>query len=275
MTYDAPKRPLLRYFGGKWRIAPWILSHLSPHRVYVEPYGGGASILLRKPRSYGEIYNDLDGEIVNLFRVVRDHGKELSRVVLLTPFAREEFAGSYEPSEDPIEQARRTLVRSSMGFGADGMTGIWHTGFRSNCKRRGTTPAKDWTGIPKVISDVCCRLAGVVIENRDATEVMAANDSPETLHYCDPPYPWGVRAKRERSTRPHGYRCEMTDDEHLVMLDFLDGLKGDVVLSGYDCPMYAERLAGWARFERSALADGARERTEVLWCKRKSNGTLL
>lgn len=82
------KRPLLRYHGGKWKLAPWILRHLPPHRVYVEPFGGGGSVLLQKPRSYAEVYNDLDGEIVNLFRVARERGEELAQAVELTPFAR-------------------------------------------------------------------------------------------------------------------------------------------------------------------------------------------
>src|SRR5690606_6837914 len=97
-------RPIIRYHGGKWRIAPWIISHFPEHRVYVEPFGGGGSVLLRKPRSYAEVYNDLDGEIVNLFRVARDCGDELIRSVELTPFARDEFMLAYEETEDPIEQ---------------------------------------------------------------------------------------------------------------------------------------------------------------------------
>src|SRR5574337_272680 len=93
-----PKRPLLRYHGGKWKLAPWILRHLPPHRVYVEPFGGGASVLLQKPRSYAEVYNDLDGEVVNLFIMARERGEELAQAIELTPFAREEFELSYRPA---------------------------------------------------------------------------------------------------------------------------------------------------------------------------------
>src|SRR6266576_1049473 len=102
------ERPILRYHGGKFVLAPWIISHFPEHRVYVEPYGGAASVLLRKERSYAEVYNDLDSEIVNLFRVARDNGKELIRVLALTPFAREEYQAAWEATDDPLEQARRT-----------------------------------------------------------------------------------------------------------------------------------------------------------------------
>src|ERR1019366_6851067 len=101
-----PRRPIVRYHGGKWMLAPWIISHFPPHQIYVEPFGGGGSVLLRKSRCFAEIYNDLDGEIVNVFRVARDHGPELLRRMELTPFSRVEFFDSYEPTEDPIEQAR-------------------------------------------------------------------------------------------------------------------------------------------------------------------------
>jgi DNA adenine methylase len=91
-------------------LAEWIISNFPPHRVYVEPFGGAASVLLQKRRTYSEVYNDLGGELVNLFTVVRDRGLELVKVLELTPFAREEYARSFELSEDPLEQARRTVV---------------------------------------------------------------------------------------------------------------------------------------------------------------------
>ncbi|MFG8489773.1 DNA adenine methylase, partial [Pseudomonas aeruginosa] len=99
------RRPILRYHGGKWKLAPWIIQHLAPHHTYVEPFGGAASVLLRKARSYAEIYNDLDGDVVNLFRVARDHGEELRQALALTPFAREEFEASYVETTDPLERA--------------------------------------------------------------------------------------------------------------------------------------------------------------------------
>lgn len=137
----APKRPIVRYHGGKWKLAPWITSHFPAHRVYVEPFGGGGSVLIRKPRSYAEVYNDLDHEIVNVFRVARDRGAELQRALELTPFSRDDFILSYEPADDPLEQARRTIARSFMGFGSAAACGEI-SGFRANSSRSGTTPVR-------------------------------------------------------------------------------------------------------------------------------------
>lgn len=254
-----PERPILRYHGGKWLLAPWIISHFPEHRVYVEPFGGGASVLLQKPRAYGEVYNDLDGEIVNLFRVVRDHGNELEGLLKMTPFARDEFLDSYEPSDDPLEQARRTMARSFMGFGSAAASGA-KTGFRANSNRSGTTPSHDWANFPRNIAPIMDRLRGVVIENKDALKVMLQHDTPETLHYVDPPY---VPETRDKGG---DYRHEMTEEQHGELSDTLRELKGMVVLSGYACDLYDLGLyASWFRVERPALADGARPRTEVLW----------
>lgn len=259
-----PERPILRYHGGKWLLAPWILSHFPEHRVYVEPFGGAASVLLQKPRSYGEVYNDLDGEIVNLFSVVRDHGEQLERALTLTPFARDEFLLAYEPCEDRVEQARRTMARSFMGFGSTAASGA-KTGFRSNSNRSGTTPAHDWAHYPKNIAPIMERLRGVVIENKDAREVMLQHDGEQTLHYVDPPYVFETRSVGNPYCKK-GYRHEMTDEQHRELAATLRELKGMVIVSGYACPLYDDELyAGWYRVERPALADGARPRTEVLW----------
>jgi len=252
-----PRRPILRWHGGKWRLAEWIISHIPRHRVYVEPFGGAGSVLLRKPRSYAEVYNDLDGEVVNLFRVARDHGEDLRRALELTPFSRKEFADSYLETADPIEQARRTVIRSFMGFGSNSHNKA--TGFRANSNRSGTTPAHDWRNYPDAFGDVIDRLRGVVIENRNAADVMAAHDGEETVHYVDPPY---VAATRDKG---RDYRHEMTDADHEALADTLHGLHGVVVLSGYRSEMYDALYKGWRRVDRHALADGARDRVESLW----------
>lgn len=254
---NTPTRPLLRWHGGKWILAPWIITNLPKHHVYVEPFGGAGSVLIRKPRSYAEIYNDLDGEVVNLFRVARDHGADLVRALELTPFARDEFLASYEQTKDPIEQARRTVVRSFMGFASNAHNKA--TGFRANSNRSGTTPAHDWRNYPEALAAIIDRLRGVTIENRDAISVITAHDSERTVHYVDPPYVASTRDKGD------DYRFEMDDEAHAALAAALHNVKGSVVLSGYRCDLYDHLYTGWRRIDRKALADGARDRVESLW----------
>lgn len=253
-------RPVLRYHGGKWRLGPWVISHFPAHRIYTEAFGGGASVLLRKQRSYAEVYNDLDGEIVSLFRVLRNpaQARELVRLIQLTPYAREEHRLSYLVDGDPIEQARRTLIRSFMGFGSDGIKR--QTGFRGSVTRTGTTPALDWSRMPAILEQVIERLQGVVIENMPAVDLLAKYDHPQALHYVDPPYPHATRGD------DNSYRYEMNDDDHRLLARCLRELKGTVIVSGYPCTLYDDELFfDWRRVERSTHADGARDRIEVLW----------
>ncbi|MDI6026743.1 DNA adenine methylase [Corticibacterium sp. UT-5YL-CI-8] len=252
-------RPVLRWHGGKWLLAPWIISHFPKHKVYVEPFGGAGSVLMRKERAYAEIWNDLDGEVVNIFRVLRsDQAQRLVEALRLTPFSRTEFDQAYQHSDDPIERARRLVIRSFMGFGSNGHNRV--TGFRANSNRSGTTPAHDWVNYPDALALAIQRLAGVTVENKDAKAVIAQHDGPGTLHYVDPPYVFATRADFSKD-----YAHELTDDQHAELLVFLRGLEGMVVLSGYPSPMYDAALHDWPRIEREALADGAAKRIEVLW----------
>ena len=262
-----PSRPVLRWHGGKWLLAPWIIEHFPPHRVYVEPFACPSSVLLRKQKAYCEVYNDLDDDVVNLFRLLRQSDADrLVDLIRLTPFAREEFVAAYEVCSDPLEQARRLIVRSFMGFGSGGASAN-STGFRSNSTRTGTTPAEDWGNYPEALEAVIRRMEGVIVENRPALDVMRQHDGPETLHYVDPPYLPETRSKASvgSSTPKITYRHELTVDDHVALLAALTDLSGMVILSGYPAPLYDDRLRGWQRVERAALADGARARTEVLW----------
>lgn len=265
---DEPSRPLLRWHGGKWRLAPWIIAHFPPHRIYTETFGGAASVLLRKPRAYAEVYNDLDEDLVNLFRVVRgilgSPAPSLIDYLIHTPFSRIEFEQAYEHTDDSVERARRLIVRSFMGFGSSGGMG-GSTGFRATSNRSGTTPAHDWAHYPDALERIMRRLNGVVIESRDAVTVMQAHDGPETLHYVDPPYVHATRSGGNPYCIKHKYRHELDDAGHARLLGALNDLAGMVVLSGYATPLYDDALRDWRRVETAALADGARARTEVLW----------
>ena len=273
-TTSKPERPLLRYHGGKWMLGAWIIGHFPEHRVYVEPFGGAGSVLIQKPRSYGEVYNDLDGEVVNLFRVVRERGRELIPLLELTPFSRDDYRASFERNADPLEQARRTIIRSFMGFGSNSLCRDVKSGFRSNSNRSGTTPAHDWRNYPDALVAIIDRIRGVTIENKDACECMIQHDGKDTLHYCDPPYVHSTRSTAMHGN--HGYAHEMDDADHERFSECVNSLKGMVIVSGYGCELYDRIFQGWKRTERTALADGARERTEVLWMRNvHQDGMLL
>lgn len=264
----APRRPVLRYHGGKWKLADWIIAQLPPHRIYVEPFGGGASVLMKKERSYSEVYNDKWDVVVNVFRVLRDpdQAAELCRRIILTPYARAEFdlssAADVATDGDPIERARLTLFRSHAGFGSAAANAEHSTGFRSNTTRARTTPAHDWASYPKHIADFVDRLRGVVIENRDAADCIRQHDTAETLFYVEPPYTFSTR----NVERGNGYAHELSDEDHRALAAVLHQVKGMVVLSGYPCDLYDRELyQDWQRIERAAHADGARDRVEVLW----------
>lgn len=264
-------RPVLRYHGGKFRLAPWVMRHFPPHSCYVEPFGGAAGVLLQKPRAYAEVYNDLDGDVTNFFRVLRDPVQrlELERAIALTPYARDEFVLAWEPTDDPIERARRTAVRAQMGFGSAGATKR-KTGFRIDTKRAYGTAQHLWAEYPSAIAAAGQRLTGVLIENRPALKVMEQHDSFNTLHFVDPPYMHETRVLQGGMSNARGgyYRHEMTDDDHADLLQALLRLDGMVVVSGYETDLYNDTLSGWQTRRTKARISAGRGtaiRTEVLW----------
>lgn len=257
----APHRALLRYFGGKWAIAPWVIAHLPPCRIYVEPFGGAASVLLRKPRSPIEVYNDLDEEIVGIFEVMQDPRLclELMRRLRRTPYSRVQFERAFQPSRDPVVRAQRAIVRSFQSFHHEALFNPRKTTFADARHRSGGAKSHEWATYPRGLVAISRRLRGVVIERRDALEVIRAQDTPRTLFFVDPPY---LPATRSSS----GYRCELSTDQHQALLERLKAVQGMVVLAGYPSALYDEGLKGWQRVERPHRAAGSlRPRTEVLW----------
>lgn len=184
-----------------------------------------------------------------------------------TPYSRDEFNLSFEPSDDDFERARRMIVRSFQGFGSTSANGK-KTGFRANSNRSGTTPAHDWHNYSEALDAIIERLRGVCIENKDAQLVMTANDTEETLHYVDPPYVLDTRYKGQKT---NCYNHEMINDQHEELCAFLDTLSGTVILSGYDNDLYNSILVDWHKVYRKSFADGARERTEVIWMNRNDH----
>jgi DNA adenine methylase len=262
-TRDVP-RAALHYFGGKWQLAPWIIGHMPPHRVYVEPFGGGASVLLRKPRSKVEVYNDADEEIVGIFRILQDpiQCHELFKRLRRTPYARTEFERAFQASDDPIERARRSIIRTYMSFHHEALFNPRKTTF-ANARHRhgGHCKAYEWSTYPRNLATVCRRLRGVVIECRDARRVIEDQDTADALFFVDPPYVTSTRSSSK-------YRHEMTDVDHAELLTQLRGIKGQAMVCGYASTLYDDLLRGWRRLEHrhfAASGAGAQPRTEILW----------
>jgi len=254
---DAPKRPALRYYGGKWKLAPWIISYFPEHKNYVEPCGGAASVLLQKPRSPLETYNDLDGNVVNFFRVLRDKPEELIRKIKLTPWARAEYELSLTMDGDDVERARRFFVVSVMSF--NGATDLENGRYGWKIVKGGVSEAYKLYG--KDFDLVVSRLRDVQIENRSALYVIQTYDSLDTLTYFDPPYVVSSRCQDD------GYALEWTDADHANAAELLRACAGYVVVSGYACPLYADLYEhhGWQRVDTMAQTNSGGKRVESLW----------
>lgn len=254
-------------------MAKKIVSLMHEHHCYVEPFGGAANVLLNKPPSPIEVYNDLNDEIVNFFRVLRERRDELLALLRLTPYARAEFVRCLEPSDDPLEQARRTYVKQRMGYSAiQTLTpGNW------KCSKTVTSGGKAkavnafYTGIDN-LDAIVERFRRVQIECLPATDVIKRYDGPDTLFYIDPPY-----AMESRNGNGRVYTLEMTDEEHEELASLLHSIKGKALISGYDCPLYSRLYANWDRVEFNTVAWARRKeggekrtgRTEVIWANFK------
>lgn len=260
----AIERPVVRYHGGKWRLGTWVIRNLPPHRVYTEGFGGAFSVCLRKPKAQIEVYNDLNGEMVNVFRVLRDPvmASRLADLLRYTPCSSQEFDDAHQPHPDPVEQARRTIVRGFQGHGSTGASGGKLTGWRRRLPKYNDRYSHDWATVWACVNAWADRVREIYIENRDAMAVVKQWDAPDALHYLDPPYLPDTRAD---NCRLDGYAHEMSEADHASMAIVLSSLRGMVVLSGYPSPLYDELYAGWQRIEKRAMADHGRARTECLW----------
>lgn len=246
---------ILHYPGSKWSMAEWIIEHMPPHTVYLEPFFGSGAVLFNKQPSGLETINDIDGEVVNLFKVIRDNPQELSRVVHRTPYSREEYKAAHSPADGDVERARRMLVRCWQSIRVK-------TGSISGWKCRGTADdsyrIKQWNDIPEKIEVVASRLKDVQIECRPAVDVLRRYRRDEVLIYADPPY---LLETRNGAI----YQNEMTTLDHEELLKELDSHSGPVILSGYDSPLYNELLKHWRREERQQIIENGTSRMEVLW----------
>ena len=258
-------KPPITWYGSKQRQAQHIIPLLPEHRMYAEVFGGSAAVLFANSPAEREFYNDLDGDIVNFFRVLRERGHELRDSLLLTPYARAELAEARRRiarCDDPLERARCFFVISMQSINGK-RDGGW-----SRCLVRNRTPAF-YSAIER-IANATRRLRNVQIENQDFRKLIPALDGPDVLFYLDPPYLPDTRVSK------NDYAHEMTRNDHDDLLNLVKHLKGMVVLSGYDHAIYEQGLKGWDRHEftvssRATVKGVAGKtsprthRTEVIW----------
>lgn len=257
-------RPLVRWMGSKARLASWYQEHMPAHRLYVETHGGSASVLLNKPRAPSEILNDRDRELFNLYTVVRDDklSERFIDMMLCTPFSYDELAVAQDGavSADPVERARKLIVRQAQAHGNDVRTDGSKKTFRLYVKDSGRDTAWDWVSYIHALADIINRLKGVNIDNRDAAALIRKVDAPDALFLVDPPY---VMESRRQDRL--GYELEYTDSDHRRLIDALLAAKGYVLLCGYQSALYDEALADWRQVTTTARDQMRGEREEVLW----------
>lgn len=262
-------RPPFRFHGSKFKLARWIISFFpaSPRPdCYVDLYGGSGSVLLQLPtRHYLEIYNDLDGEIVNFFEILRKCPEELVRQIELTPYSKVEWQKSFEFDPDPLERARRFYIRASMNIA--GPTAQWKSGWRrqkvitKQAGKKRMTPAPITFMRTDHLYAVANRFRGVQIESDTALNIISRYDSPETLFYADPTYPPETRGRWKKTA----YKYEMTEKDHRELAEALRGIRGMAVISCYRCDLYDELYEGWQRFDKKARVNGPGSRIESIW----------
>jgi DNA adenine methylase len=257
-------RPPVKWHGGKFYLRHRIIEQFPRHHTYVEPFGGAASVLLNKPPSPVEVYNDLDQRITRLFRVLRDQGQEFQRRLGLTPYSEIEFDEAENDVADEIEQARRDFVRWRLSLGGRGDS------FSFTLHRVRRSMADVVSGYLSMIDEqlplIVERLRRVEILSRRALDVIRVWDKVDTLHYCDPPYVPETRHEGSRSI----YGCEMTEEDHRELARVLKECKGNVVLSGYPSGLYDELYGDWrtVKFDMPNHAAGGRSKArkaETLW----------
>jgi DNA adenine methylase len=261
-------RPPVKWHGGKHYLADRIISYFPPHRVYLEPFGGAASVLLNKPPVDVEAYNDLDLRITRLFRVLQIQGGEFVSRVRFILYSQKEFddAAVYPPSATDLDRAVCDFVRWRQSFGGKGRTWSYTTS-RARGGMAGDVNAW-WTAID-LLPDIIERLRRVQILHQSAIEAIRRFDSPDTLIYCDPPYLHETRDVNSCDV----YGVEMTEKDHRNLAATLNACMGAIVLSGYPSPLYDEMFCSWRRvdFDIANHAAGGRRKsrkTEVIWIKK-------
>jgi DNA adenine methylase len=260
------RRIVFGWYGGKFNHLDWLLPLLPAAHHYCEPFAGSAAVLLNRVPAPVETYNDMDGEVVNFFRVLRERPEELARMIALTPFSREEFHTAVTGRSvdlDGMERARRFYVRARQartGLAQTATLGRW-----ANCRetsRSGMSGVVSrWLGGVEALPEIALRLLRVQIENRPAIDVIRLYDGESTLFYCDPPYLHDARGDAK------AYGFEMTKEGHIELAKVLHDCRGKIAISGYRNHLMDELYKSWRRFDAPPKQCHSIKKTrqECLW----------
>ncbi len=260
-------KAIFRYPGSKWSIADWIISFFPPHHSYLEPFLGSGAVLFNKPRSNIETVNDLDNNVVNLFEWIKSDPERLAREIYYTPYARQVYEDAFNRvPKDSLHKAVNFYILLNMGHGF--RTSGEKVGWKKDIQgRERAYAATDWCNLPNKIIQAAERLRGVQIENRPAVELIERFNHHNVLIYCDPPYMLGTRHGKQ-------YREEMTDADHVKLLEYLKVHKGPVLISGYESELYNNMLRDWHREETTCYSQICSKKQEILWMNYKPAGQM-
>ncbi|MDT2460384.1 DNA adenine methylase [Enterococcus avium] len=259
---------ILNYPGSKWRMADLIIENMPPHKSYLEPFCGSCAVFMTKPKDVLETINDKDGRLVNLFRVMRQDPERLQYQIMHTLYSREEYLLSQEVSPEPVEDARRMMVR--LWFGVGGKT-VSIPGFRKNISWNGPYNTYEWNDMYNRIGIAAARLKDAQIESMDAVELIEQHNDSDTLIYCDPPYVSSSLVDKH-------YQYDFSIDEHRRLLHAIKKHEGPVMISGYHSDLYAEELRDWSQITQKTkvgiTTEKKSDRTEIVWCNFEPTGQL-
>lgn len=260
MTKDIVRAPFT-WYGGKSRHLHFILPNLPETKHYCEPFGGSAAVLLARTPAPIETYNDIDSEIVNFFRVLREYPDEIERLTMLTPYAREEYNQfGADDGLSELERARRFFFRSASAYSGRPRGTTFAISKAESRVGMSDRVSRYFSGVER-LQEIALRLLRVQIENMDALELIRKYDTPETLFYCDPPY--SMRAR----VAGYCYTHEIDDKYHRKLAKVLNSAEGRVCISGYRCDLYDDLYDGWTRVDGQVnrISERKSERQEILW----------
>lgn len=249
---------ILKYPGAKWRITKWIIEQIPEHHSYIEPYFGSGAVFFNKTPSNIETINDIDGDVVNFFRVVRESADELAYKIFMTPYARAEYERSYEGSEKTdIDKAVAFCIKINMshGYRCNAKSG-WKNDVQG---RERSYAVQVWNKLPEIIMQAAARLKEVQIEQRPALDIIKRFNHQKCLIYCDPPYLLETRNSSKQ------YNFEMSDKDHEDLLNTVLESKSKIIISGYESGLYNDALKNWRKKTGYSLTQSLRKAKEVIW----------